>query len=74
MRRWRRSGEGGGGGAEAKVAAVGCSCAADAAPWHCWGYADQALKTEARRLWRLGGGEAAFRAGVGAHHTGDEPM
>ena len=37
------------------------------------GYADQALKT-ARRLWRLGGGVADFRVGVGAHHTGDEPM
>ena len=58
-RRWRRS---------------GCSCAPDAAPWHCRGYADQALKTETRRLRRLGGGEADFRAGVGAYHTGDEPM
>ena len=47
-RRWRRS---------------GCSCDPDAAPWHCRGFADQALKTEARRLWRLGGGEADFRAG-----------
>ena len=58
-RRWRRS---------------GCSCAPDAAPWHCRGFADHSLKTEARRLWRLGGGEADFRAGVGAHHTGDEPV
>ena len=40
-RRWRRS---------------GCSCAPDAAPWHCRGSVDQALKTEGRRLWRLGGG------------------
>ena len=31
------SGEGGGGGVKAKVAAVGCCCALDAAPWHCWG-------------------------------------
>ena len=45
------SGEGseGGGGR-------GRGCAPDAAPWHCRGYADQALKTVARRLWRLGGG------------------
>ena len=48
--------------------------AAVGAPWHCRGYADQALKTEARRRWRLGGGVADFRAGLGAHHTGDEPM
>ena len=34
-RRWRRS---------------GCSCAPDAAPWHCRGSADQALKTEAQGL------------------------
>ena len=68
------SGEGGGGwgGGEGGGGRVQlCSRCSSLA---LWGYADQALKTEARRLWRLGGGEAAFRAGVGAHHTGDEPM
>ena len=60
-------GGGGGGGAEAKVAAVGVQLRS-----RCSSLARQGV--EARRLWRLGGGEAAFRAGVGAHHTGDEPM
>ena len=71
------SGEGGGGereGRRLRWRRSGCSCVPDAAPWHCRGFADQALETEAPRLWRLCGGEANFRAGVGAHHTGDEPM
>ena len=54
-RRWRRS---------------GCSCAPDAALWHCRVSADQALKTEARRLWR----RRISALGLGAHHTGGEPM
>ena len=69
------SGEGGRRGGGPKVAAVGVQlCSRCAAPWHGGRCADTALKTEARRLWWLGGGEADFPVRVGAHHIGDEPM
>ena len=49
-----------GGEREAKVAAVGVQLCSRCSSLARQGYADTALKTEARKLWRLGGGEADF--------------
>ena len=58
----------------AKVAAVGVRLCSRCSSLALQGVRRSSAEDGGTLLRWLGGGEAASRAGVGAHHTGGEPM